>query len=173
MLRTRVFFATKEKIVWISPCNHFQNFPTVQLHLGNILKKVESMKKEADIALFNNAALVAGESYGDLYDKIMHHLLNSRNVLPEAVSKEKWLSNLNSVSQNVTPRQQFLLTFDTSNFSVLRNSRGLGVAWVACYHKFGLFKSSSHCDLQVIAINAGSETLRDIFQEAISKKLRS
>jgi hypothetical protein len=31
----------------------------------------------------------------------MDHLLNSKNILPKAASKNNWLSNLNSVSQNV------------------------------------------------------------------------
>jgi hypothetical protein len=38
--------------------------------------------------------------------------------------------------------------------------------------EFGLFKQSSHCDLQVIAINAGSEILRDIFQTQIEEEMR-
>jgi hypothetical protein len=118
--------------------HHLPKFPKFQLHLGNILEKVENLEREADIALFNNAALVCEESYCALYDRIMHHLLTSKNILPEAVSKEYWLSNLNSVSQNVTPRQQFLLTLDTFNLAVLKNSRYLGVAWMACYPKFGL-----------------------------------
>jgi ubiquitin len=148
-------------------CSHFKKlqFPTVKLYLGNIVTNVNKMKKHPDIALFNNAALVSSD-YCELHDTILEHFLHPRNIL-----NENSLSVLDKPADDI-PKVRYLLTFDFSQFSILKASSGLGVAWMACYSIFGMFKNSSYCNLHVLAIISGSAILRQKFKLNIHEKIK-